>query len=76
MLDALHALGGRGQRAAIKRKAVSLGCFTDEQRDIPPPPSKLGQYPSFLNYQLDWALNALHRRGRVRRVGPGEWATA
>ena len=67
MLDALHALGGRGQRAAIKRKAVALGSFTDEQLEIPPPPSQLAQYPNLLNYQLDWALNALHRRGRVRR---------
>jgi hypothetical protein len=76
MLDALRALGGRAQRRAIRDRAVELGNFRDEQLRLPPPPSKTRQYPSLLAYELDWALNALHRQGRVRRVGRGEWAIA
>jgi hypothetical protein len=76
MLEALKALGGRAQRQPIKRKAVELGRFTREQLAIPAPPSKRGQYPNQLEYRLDWALNALHRQQRVRRVGPGEWELA
>jgi hypothetical protein len=76
MLAALRALGGRAQRRAIKDRAVELGNFRDEQLRLPPPPSKTAQSSSLLAYQLDWALNALHRQGRVRRVGPGEWAIA
>jgi hypothetical protein len=73
MLDALKALGGRAQRQAIKRKALELGRFTRAQLAIPAPPSKRGQYPNRLSYLLDWALNALKRQQRVRRIGPGEW---
>jgi hypothetical protein len=74
MLDALAALGGCAQRHAIKRKATELGPFSRAQLAIPAPPSKRGQYPNQLSYQLDWALNALHRQHHVRHVGPGEWA--
>jgi hypothetical protein len=74
MLDALDALGGRAQRKAIKHRAIKLGHFSDDQLRLAPPPSKTRQYPSLLAYELDWALNALHRQGRVRRLGPGEWA--
>jgi hypothetical protein len=76
MVEALAALGGRAHRRAATERAIELGRFSDAQLRLPPPASKSTQYPSQLEYQLDWALNALLRQGRVRRLGVGEWALA
>jgi hypothetical protein len=76
MVESLSALGGRAHRRAAREKAIALGAFSAAQLELPPPASKASQYPSQLEYQLDWALDALLQQGRVRKLGPGEWALA
>ena len=73
MVDALRSLGGIADRSVLVDRALSVGKFTADQLQVPPPPSKVGVYPSYVAYQLSWALTELRRDRVVDRVGPSRW---
>ena len=66
ILAALDSLGALAARQDIKDRAIELGRFTEAQLRVPPPSSKVGQYPGQVAYQLDWAMNALKSAGHIR----------
>lgn len=72
-IRALEELGGEAHRHAIRDRAIERGRFTSEQLAVPAPPSKRGQYPNQVEYQLSWALSHLHAAGRVERARPSVW---
>jgi diadenosine tetraphosphate (Ap4A) HIT family hydrolase len=72
-IRALEELGGEAYRHAIRDRAIELARFTSDQLAVPAPPSKRGQYPNQVEYQLPWALSHLQAAGRVERVRPSVW---
>lgn len=72
IIAALEALGGEAHRASITRHAAQSDLFNLAERRSPAPPSK-GQYVTYLNYTLSWALTTLKKQGLVDNDGQGRW---
>jgi hypothetical protein len=73
IVRSLESLGGEAYRDDIIARALELGGFTREQLAVPPPPSKVGIYPTYVAYRLSWALTELRRDGVVDVVAPTRW---
>jgi len=71
---ALEDLGGRASRSDLKTRAIELGEFSDEQRAVPGPPTKTAM--TRLEYELGWAIDALHKEGVINNPARGTWELA
>jgi restriction endonuclease Mrr len=75
-LGALRALGGEGQRKAVREHALLNARFTDRELAAPPPEAAGDKYGSFVDHQLAWALTRLRRDGLVENPSRGVWRLA
>lgn len=72
-IEAFRALGGRAHRQTIYRKVPTIGNFTPEQRELPPPPRNQGGFSDRLTFLVSFSISKLGEKGVLRPLGGGEW---
>jgi hypothetical protein len=75
-LDALHELGGEGQRHEIRERALACGGFSARELQAPPPEGAQHKYARLVDHNLSWALTNLKGTGAVENPSRGVWRLA
>lgn len=73
MLQAIHDLGGEGQRREIVARAERIASFSPAELALPAPVKARGNYQRLVDHQLSWALTALKRRGQLENPRWSHW---